>query len=97
MLLKPILTVTLFPKVIMGGGLQELDGDVIDKPGDPVERSECIRRDGKKLWKQWLDSKIESGKTAAFVNDTSSLREVDTNSTDFLMGKKLFCLAYNFH
>lgn len=70
----------------MGGGFQEMDGSATDRPEDPVDEADCLRSDGRKLWKEWLQQKLDENKKAVFVSSKTSLDKVNLNSTDYLMG-----------
>ena len=83
----------------MGGGRQLLKTNASDYPWDPVIhnlKKTCLRTDGRDLIKEWAQGKSSEGVSYAVVHNTKTLRDVDTENTDYLLGNLKFFL-WNFH
>ena len=72
----------------MGGGRQKLKTNAPNLPNDPIEEG-CVRTDGRDLIAEWAQGKESEGARYAVVNNTRSLLNVDTNTTDFILGTYL--------
>jgi len=82
--------------VVLGGGRHAF-GEVVRSPSDTGDpRWGCIRHDGRRLVQEWIKEKEKRGFAPFYVNSTSQLRDLNTQSTDFLLG--LFNAEHmNFH
>lgn len=74
--------------VIMGGGRQCLQSNQPSLPGDPVDGWACYSVDGRHLIDDWAANKKSHGHRHAVVQNTQQLNELDTNDTDYVLGKR---------
>ncbi|CAH1406610.1 unnamed protein product [Nezara viridula] len=73
--------------VIMGGGRQILKTNSTPFPEDPiVMKKSCVRTDGRDLIKEWAEDKAAKELKYAVANNTGTLRDVDIENTDYLLG-----------
>ncbi|XP_046388952.1 alkaline phosphatase-like [Ischnura elegans] len=75
-------------KVIMGGGRQCLQSNVVDTAYDPIDRWACRRQDGLDLMKEWERDKQFRGLPYKVLSNAGDLRALtkDRNSSQYLLG-----------
>uniref|UniRef100_A0A146KZL8 alkaline phosphatase n=1 Tax=Lygus hesperus TaxID=30085 RepID=A0A146KZL8_LYGHE len=71
--------------VIMGGGRQGLVSEQKTTPFDPLTSS-CNRTDSRDLIQEWIDRQQNMSAKFAYVNNTGSLKNVDTANVHNLLG-----------
>ncbi|KAI4456848.1 alkaline phosphatase [Holotrichia oblita] len=71
--------------VIMGGGRQVLQSNVVGKNNDPIDTWACYSKDGRDLIKDWKDDKIRRNASYAFVSNNGELNNLNTSS-EFVLG-----------
>lgn len=74
--------------VIMGGGRQCLQTNQTALPGDPIDTWACYSVDGRHLMDDWAANKQSRGLRHAVVQNTQQLNDLDTDNTDYVLGKK---------
>lgn len=65
----------------MGGGKRNL-----------IPKNDGQRQDGRNLIDVWLDDKKQRGLTAKFVSNSETLRKLDTDKIDYLLGNRIIYL-----
>lgn len=50
------------------------------------------RQDGRNLTKEWLEINRTSGASSVYVTDRTQLKSLNTNETDYLLGKYFIVL-----
>lgn len=70
--------------VILGGGRGPLTPNTLEDPEVPGLMGH--RKDGHDFPSEWLNKKLGEGRLAEYVTLRSQLLEVDTNSTEYLLG-----------
>ncbi len=63
--------------------------DSVDTEDDPVSDYLAPREDGRYLCDEWLSSKLNQEKEAAFIRNRTELMQIDESQIDYLMGKLL--------
>jgi len=67
----------------MGGGRAKF----FPNTNKDQQNHEGQRCDGRNLIKEWLEINRTSGASRAYVSNRSQLKSVNTNETDYLLGK----------
>ncbi|XP_034238800.1 alkaline phosphatase [Thrips palmi] len=72
--------------VIMGGGRQCLQSNVVDSDADPIDTWSCRRKDNMDLIQAWKDDKESRKLKHKFVGNTGTLLAADTKEADYVLG-----------
>ena len=54
---------------------------------DPIDKWACTRGDSRDLIQTWTEDKLYSGHTYQYVSNTGELDSIDTDNTDFVLGR----------
>lgn len=72
----------------MGGGRQVLKTNSTGTTIDPIElKWSCRRADGRDLINEWAQDKESRNLKYALPSNTKTLMSVNTDNTDYLLGK----------
>lgn len=93
----PLSTITLFiiqsddffsqKQVIMGGGKKSFEANSPPNPKEQVEKSLCVRTDGKDLIREWIDDKLSNNLSHQFLTNVRDIRLLDTKQTEYILGE----------
>ncbi|BES92024.1 alkaline phosphatase [Nesidiocoris tenuis] len=72
--------------VIMGGGIQAFISEPSKYSNDPLDTWACMRNDSRDLIREWKSHKEQLSASHAVVHDAGSLKNVDTEKTEYLLG-----------
>ncbi|CAI6360593.1 unnamed protein product [Macrosiphum euphorbiae] len=73
-------------KVIMGGGKKSFEANSPPNPKEQVEKSLCVRTDGKDLIREWIDDKLSNNLSHQFLTNVRDIRLLDTKQTEYILG-----------